>query len=235
MRLINIIIFLISSALLGRAQEVASGHWEGSVQIPDRELKLIVDLAQQKGGTWTGSITIPGLNVKGASLADIAVKDSDASFSLKSSGRGLEADFKGHLTADNTLAGDFLQAGNTAPFVLKRSGDAQVESPARSTAIAKEMEGEWKGDYELNGYARHVTLKLANRGEEGASAELVIVGKKINNLPVDLVTQEENLLTIDSHQTGMGIEGRFKKETGEIKGVVIQGTIEAPLVLHHTP
>jgi len=222
--------FLLASVTVGRAEEFASGRWEGSVQIPARELKLVVDLAQDSHGSWIGSIIIPGLGLKGALLTEIAVKDSGASFAIKTA-RGLQATFKGNLNADGTLAGDFVEAGNTAPFVLKKTGPAQVEALPRSTAISKELEGEWKGEYELFGSPRKVTIKLVNRAAEGAAAEFVIVGRNAKNLPVDLVTQEGDLLTIDSHESGISYEGRFEKPTNEIKGTFIQAGIELPLVL----
>ena len=50
-------------------------------------------------------------------------------------------------------------------------------------------------------------------------------------MPVDLVTQEGDLITIDSHQTGIGYEGRLNKEANEIKGTFMLGTIELPLIL----
>src|SRR6266478_3269100 len=68
--------FLLASGTVGRAEESASGRWEGSVQIPGRELTLIVDLAQDSHGLWIGSIIIPGLDIKGVLLTEIAVKDS---------------------------------------------------------------------------------------------------------------------------------------------------------------
>ncbi|HWX15633.1 MAG TPA: hypothetical protein VNY07_03515 [Chthoniobacterales bacterium] len=224
--------FVFALALACHAEESASGRWEGSAQIPGLELTLVVDLAQDSHGSWIGSIIIPGLDFRGAPLTEIAVKDSTVSFAIKA-GLGLQATLKGDLNADGALTGDFLEAGNTAPFVLKKTGPAQVELPPKSTPISKELEGEWKGEYEMNGYPRHVTIKLINRGAEGAASEFVIVGKKTNNLPVDLVTQEGDLLTIDSHENGIryGYEGRFEKAANEIKGTIILAEIELPLVL----
>jgi hypothetical protein len=222
--------FLIAPAVICRAEEAASGRWEGTVQIPDTKLMLVVDLAQDGRGGWVGSITIPKLSVKGAALTDIEVKDSVASFAMKT-GRSLEATFRARLT-DKTLSGDFTQAGNTAPFVLKKTGPPQVEVPPHSTMIAKELEGEWKGEYGKLGSTRQVTVKLRNRAADGATAEFVIVGKKTNNLPIDLVTQEGDWLTIDSHEIGISYEGRLKRDSGEITGTLEQGPIEIPLVLH---
>jgi len=83
-------LFLLASVTVGRAEESASGRWEGSVQIPGRELTLVVDLARDSHGSWIGSIIIPGLDIKGALLTEIAVKDSSASFAIKTA-RGLQA------------------------------------------------------------------------------------------------------------------------------------------------
>lgn len=231
MRVILVLIF--AAALSCRGDEPISGRWEGSIQIPDREQKVIVDLAQNGKGAWIGSVTMPGLSVKGAALTDIALKDSELTFGIKSAlnvQRVGPINFKAHLAPNDTLMGDFVEGGNTAPFTLKKTGPAQVEVPPQSTEVSKEIEGEWKGEYEMTGYPRHVTLKLLNH-PDGASADFVIVGKKINNLPVDLVTQEGDLLTIDSHETGVSYEGRWQKQSGEIKGTLFQGAVETPLVL----
>ena len=236
MRLLATILF--ASAALSQAAESGAGRWEGSAQIPGEELKLIVDLSEENGRGWIGSIIVPGFGVKGAQLVDIAVKDSEFAFAIKGAfggERAGQAKFKAHLTADGHLAGDFMHGGNSAPFVLEKTGPAQVELPPRSTAVSKELEGEWKGDYELNGYARHVTMKFANRAAGAAAIEFVIVGKKTNNVPVSLVTQEGDFLAIKSDEFGITYEGRFRKEAGEIRGTVTQGPFEQPLVMRRAP
>jgi hypothetical protein len=55
-------ILLLASALVSRADENAAGRWEGTVQIPSRELVLVVDLAAGSGdsGGWQGPL--PFLN-----------------------------------------------------------------------------------------------------------------------------------------------------------------------------
>jgi hypothetical protein len=220
-------IALVSVSVCHAGENIA-GRWEGSAQLPENEITFVVDLAQDTSGTWVGSIIAPGFGVKGTPLGDIAVKGSEATFALKNE-RGLQASFKGHLNPDGVLAGDFVQAGNTARFVLKKIGPPQVELPLHSTAVAKELEGEWKGEYELFGYPRHVTLKLSNPQPDTATAELLIVGKKTTNLPIDLVRQEGDLVTIDSHAMSISYEGRLTK--GEITGTLNQAGLELPLVL----
>ena len=229
-------ILLLASAFISRADENAAGRWEGTVQIPGRPLEVIVDLAAKgdEGGSQ-GSITIPGLGIKGAPLSDIAVNGDNVAFSMKSAladQRTGPAKFNAHFVGGRKLAGNFEQAGNSASFALEKTGPAQVEAAPQSTAIAKEIEGEWKGGYELFGYPRKVTIKIQNRGPEGATAEFVIVGRKENKLPVDRVAQEGEFLTIDSHETGLSFEGRARKD--EIQGTILQGPLEIPVTLRRT-
>jgi hypothetical protein len=210
----------------------------GSAQIPGGALQLIIDLSEQSGKSWIGSIIVPGFGVKGAPLTDIAVNDSELTFAIKGALGGErvgQAKFKAHLTADGHLAGDFTQGGNTAPFVLEKTGPPQVELPPQSTPVSQDLAGEWKGEYELNGYARHVTMKFANPSAAGAGLEFVIVGKKTNNVPVSLVTQEGDFLTLKSDEFGINYEGRFRKDAGEIKGTFTQGPFELPLVMRRAP
>jgi hypothetical protein len=228
---------LFASALVCHGAEkesAAAGRWEGSAQLPGTQLRLIVDLSKDNGKDWVGSIIIPGLSVKGAPLADIAVSDSEVVFTIKDA-LGTEATgkakLKARLTENASLTGDFTQSGNTAPFVLKKTGPPQVDLPPRSTPVSKQLEGEWQGEYEMLGYARHVTIKFTNRGTEGAAVEFVIVGKRTNNVPVNLVSQEGDLITLKSDEFRITYEGRFESETGEIKGTFVQGPFELPLVM----
>jgi hypothetical protein len=210
----------------------AAGRWEGVVQIPDRELTLIVDLAPSDSGKWNGSVIIPGFDIKGKQLKDLAVRGSNVTFGI-TTGRGLQATLKAKITGDS-LTGDFVEAGLTARFALKKIGPAQVEALPRSSVVSQEIEGEWKGQYQVFGSPRNVTIKLTNHGSDGATVDFVVVGRKTTNVPVDLVKQEEKYLTIDSHETGISYEGRFNPQTGEIKGSFIQGPFELPLVLQRS-
>jgi hypothetical protein len=229
---------LFASAALCQAAESAAGRWEGSAQIPGYDLRLIVDLSGEAGKDWIGSIIVPGFGIKGAPLVDLHGRGGDLAFAIKGAlgnERAGRAELKAHLTADGHLAGNFTQGGNSAPFLLEKTGPPQVDLPPRNTPVNKELEGEWKGDYEMMGYTRHATMKFSNRGAEGAALEFVVVGKKVNNVPVSLITQDDDFITVKSDEFGITFEGRFVKEAGEIKGTLSQGPLEAPLLLRRTP
>jgi hypothetical protein len=219
-----IAILIVAAALPCRAEDAITGRWEGTARIPDDELTVVVDLANENGA-WVGSIIIPGLGLKGVPLNDIKVQPLDVKFAVKGA-LGIALNL--HLVSNNKLAGNFEQAGNRAPATLQKTGPPQVEYPPRNTPVAKELEGEWKGDYEMLGYTRHVSIKFANH-PDGATADFVIVGRKHNVLPVDLVTQEGDLVTVDSHEMGFTFEGRLRD--GKLAGAIRQAPMETPLVL----
>jgi len=81
LRLLAAIFF--ASVALGQAAESAAGRWEGSAQIPGGALQLIVDLAEESGQGWIGSIIIPSFGVKGAPLVDLHLRSSDLAFAIK--------------------------------------------------------------------------------------------------------------------------------------------------------
>ena len=210
------------------------GRWEGSLQLPARTYDLILDLDHPSGKDWVGSVIIPGLGIKGAALDQITLAGSQISFALAhvlSSPRVESPKFEARLNHGGELSGQFLQAGNRAPFTLQKTGPPQVELAPKSSAIGNEFAGEWKGDYEMNGYPRHVTLTLSPHGTEPATAQLVVVGKRTTNAPIDLVTAEDNFLTVQSREIGITFEGRLDKGAGQIRGTWTLGPFELPLVL----
>jgi hypothetical protein len=226
-------LILFASALVANADEISEGRWEGTANIPGLELKLIVDLRSGASG-WNGAITIPQLGVRGAELSQVVVNGTELTCAIKTALADKQtgpARLKGHVSPNGTLTGDFTQAGNTAPFILSKTGRPQIETPPRSTALAKEFEGVWKGGYELLGYPRTVTLKLSNHDAAGATADFVIVGRKENKLPVDLITQHGSFLSVESHETGLSFEGQL--ENDELHGTILQGPLEIAVTLQH--
>ncbi len=221
--------FLFIAVAGCRASESPAARWEGIVQIPGRELKVVIDLAQDSRGQWIGSAIVPGFGIKGAPLADIAVNDSGVAFTVKGALGGPK--FTGRLAADGALTGDYQQAGNTAPFTLQKTGPPQVDLPRQSTAVGKEMEGEWQGEMTFVGNSLRVKLKLTNQAEGRATGQFVFIGKRETTLPIDLVTQEAGILTLELLERGMTYEGRFRQDANEINGTFHQGPFEAPLVL----
>jgi hypothetical protein len=226
-----------ASGVADRAGSTVAGRWEGIVTLADREVPVAVDLAPSADGRgWAGSVVLSGLGVKGAPLSDIAVAPPRVAFALASAQgeQGLALKVEARLEAPDQMAGTLSHAGHTSAVALRRTGDAQVDLPLASTAVATAAEGEWRGEYELFGYPRKVTLRLHNQGG-AASASFVIDGKRHNDLPVDLVRQEGETVIVVSSATGIRFEGRPSASGDEMTGAVLQGPLELPVTLRRAP
>jgi hypothetical protein len=212
------------------------GRWQGQIQIPGKTLLVVVDLAPD-GGAWTGSIIIPGLDIKGARLAKIDATPNDIAFDIASildTPSFGPAHFEGRLRGD-AIDGTMRQGGNVAKFSLARSGPAQVDIPIRNTAVRRNLEDQWTGEFELGGYPRQVTLTLENHADKPASATLVIVGKRTTDVPIDRVTEDGEFITIESTANQVLFEGRLAGQSDEIRGTIGVGPFELPLVLRRSP
>ena len=220
--------FLFVAAVIAQAAEPASARWDGTLQLPGREYRLVIDLARNAQGRWIGSAIFPNLGVKGAPLSDIAVTDSAVSFAVKDVLGGVK--IRGNLTGDGAFAGTLEQGGNTAPCALQKAGPPQVELPRQSTSVAKELEGDWEGDMMFIDHNVHVRLSLANQAEGRATGKLFLKGRREVNLDVAMLTQESDLLTLQAPEASLIYDGRFRGS--EISGTWQQGPYEFPLVLH---
>lgn len=231
-RFIFFLLSIVNSAILCGAAEskpILSGRWEGAAQIPGYELRLVIDLAQ-KDQRWVGSLTAPQFNLKGAPLVQIAIKENDVSFEMKG-----VATFKAHLGADGMLNGEYKQGGNSAPLLLRRVGDAQVELPELSTPVSKAIQGEWKGDLQIPGSTISVILKLPDGGSPAAPrGELVITTQGNTTYPITQWKQAGSYFFAAFGESGITYDARFDDKAAEMTGTIRNGFAELPLTLHRS-
>ena len=221
-------LLLLAAPALPQAASPVAGHWEGSLQIQDRELNIQIDLAPDAKGIWVGAMSIPQQNMTAFPLSDIAVKENAASFALK----GLPGDpaFKGTVSADGkSLSGVFTQGGASIPFKASRTGDAKVQPPAKSTPVSKAIEGTWEGAITVNSTTLRLVLNLANQ-PDGATGKLISVDQGGAQIPIATVTQEGSKLKLELPAVAGAFTGEVNKDSTEIAGNFSQGGGERALV-----
>ncbi len=232
---------LVAALLAGAAALAApdfAGRWDGMAEIPGAPLRLVLDIAPRAAGGWEGSAILPGRSVKGVPLREVEVSDGRLRFSLAAAfsgapGTAPTVELSGR--PDAALAGELRQGALAAPLRLLRTGSPQVDRPVAPTRVAASLEGTWVGRYEIGGVARDVTLTLANRPQGEAHGELLIVGRRTSQLPVDHVVQGAEFITFTSTEADYRIEARWATADGSIQGQVVQGPFEADLVLRKQP
>ena len=221
-------LLLCTGVSLLSAAESPAGRWEGIIHVPQQETQVVLDLDQSGDGHWIGSVTLPGSGIQGAPLMNLSVSGDQFSCTVKDALGG--ARFKGRVSADGTAGGTFEMGGNSAALTLRKTGTASVELPRHSTMIRHELEGDWEGDITVLDHPVQAKLSLANHENGEATAKLVIKGRQENVVPVERVTQDADLLTLDVPSQHATYDGRINADDTEIDGVFEQQSVDFPIV-----
>ncbi len=208
---------LLAAPVFAQTGPAAAGHWEGAIETPNQALEVKIDLAQNDKGEWAGTIDIPQQNAKGIALKNIEVKGSGAKFVIV--GAPGDPTFNVQVSADRkSMSGDFTQGGATLKFQAKRTGDASITPPSKSTPITKELEGAWDGVLSVPdaGAELRLLLTLANGSSGAATGTLNSLDQGSGDMALDSVTQEGSKLRFELRM----ISGSY---AGELKGDDIVG------------
>jgi len=229
---------MAAAAQMGAATSPLDGRWQGVIEIPGRPVDATLDIERKAAREWIGSTDLAQLKLRGATLTSIKIDGSDFSAELANDLGGpgeTKASYLAHLGSDGTLIGEFHQAGNSAPFVLTRTGEAQVQMPRPRGVVPKSMEGKWTGDFIGTGnYPRHVTITLSNATGDGTQAQFVSVGKRTLEVPVNWLGYGDGFLELES-PIGIGYEGKLSTDGRHLMGMALIGGDEFTLNLEHAP
>jgi len=210
------------------AQAVAgpSGHWEGKIQIPEREMAFSVDLAPGSAGGWIGSLSVAGSTSIDVPLENITVSPATVKFTAALPGA---TTFEGTLAADGaTLIGKVASQEGAVPFQLSRNGEAKVNVPPPSSASAKEFEGRWEGVVEAGGKAMRMVLTISAAPNGSVRAVLNNLDKGNVEIPASTVTIQGKQLELEIRAVGGSYRGTLGPG-GEIAGELAQQSVKLPL------
>ncbi|WP_256975903.1 S9 family peptidase [Paenibacillus sp. MY03] len=99
--------------------ESIAGTWEGSIQIPDQPLLIIVKFEESKG-----TISIPIQGLTDYPLSSVKLSDSDLFFDMSIGGQKIT--FDGNVEEEK-IAGTFKQNGQTFPFELSKKQEESID------------------------------------------------------------------------------------------------------------
>ena len=232
MRLIGTLGLLLASFSAAIAQDAAlpAGRWEGVIKMPNRDLNVVINFAQDEQKAWLGSLDIAVPNApSGLPLSDIKVSGEQVTFR---SGIGGGAAFTGKLNAEaKTLNGTVASPGGDIPFELKRTGEGKVIPPKQSTAISKDLEGKWEGTLEPPGQTLRLVLTFTGTDGKGGG-NIVSLDQGSPEIPISYFSQDGDKVAFEVQNVGGKYAGVRNEAKTEIKGEWTQGGNTFPLILN---
>jgi hypothetical protein len=234
MRRRRLTLLLVASALLSptfaHGQSVAnpSGHWEGTIEVPEHPVSMHVDLAKNAKGELTGTFTNPAEAEKGLPLSGVAVEGKSVRFTIKGPRGGT---FDGVLSDDGkAMSGKFVtgEGRYSIPFSFARTGDARIEPVAAIPAIAKELEGTWIGTLEVNGAQRRIILKLSNHSDATATGSIAESDDGLE-IPITAISKKASSVAFEVKSINGSYAGTLNAPATELAGTWTQSATSLPL------
>lgn len=217
--------FLAATSLFA-ADATPRGHWSGTVETPNRQMKIEVDL-DKAGKEWIGALSVPEQNLPGIAVDQIVVEAEKISFRVKGVPGG-EPIVSGAVSADGQSIAASLTTGQGAfPVKLTRTGDPKIDVPKPNPPVAAAFTGTWNGTVEAGGQTLHLNLKLSNTGD-AATAVMTSVDQGNAQLAVDTIEQKDNKLTLKIRMVGGEYTGEINADGTLIKGTWKQGAGTQP-------
>jgi hypothetical protein len=205
-----------------------SGHWEGKILAPNREIPITVELAKNASGAWIGSMSVLQSTSIDVPLGAVAVDGKTVHFTANLPGL---ATFDGTLSPKaDSLNGTATNARGGVPFSLARGGEAAVKLPPPSSVLPKEFEGSWEGALEAGGRTLRLGVRLAPGANGLATGAFILLEEGNQEIPITTVTVTGKELALESRP----ISGTYRGTLGaggEITGEWAQGPARLPLTL----
>jgi hypothetical protein len=201
-------------AALSCAQTGPGGHWEGAFTAGNREIGLTLDLARNDKAEWIASMGMPAPNATGLVVKDLAVNGNSVKF------MAVELQMaKLDLTlADGKLAGTITGPDGSLPIQFKRTGEANVQLPAASPAVSKDLEGDWAGILKTPGPELQIAVHFKNQPDNTVIATIDIPAQNAIGMPINDVKQAGDRVEFGLKIAHASFQGTLNKDRGELTG-----------------
>ena len=201
-------------AALSCAQTGPGGHWEGAFTAGNREIGLTLDLARNDKAEWIASMGMPAPNATGLVVKDLAVNGNSVKF------MAVELQMaKLDLTlADGKLAGTITGPGGSLPIQFKRTGEANVQLPAASPAVSKDLEGDWAGILKTPSPELQIAVHFKNQPDNTVIATIDIPAQNAIGMPINDVKQAGDRVEFGLKIAHASFLGTLNKDRGELTG-----------------
>jgi hypothetical protein len=215
-----------SPALHAQAAPDPSGHWEGSLQIPDGTVSVFqIDLATDAHGAFVGTLTMPSDHIAGLPLLRVQVEDTTITMAARD-----DQEMNGTIADDGqTIQGDLSVQRFSIPFSLSRTGGAKLDPPARNPRVARELEGSWTGMLNTPQGSLHLRLDIANGADGSASARIVNLDEGGLQIPAATIAQDGRRLALGLKAIGGSYRAVLSEDGRQLAGTYAEPRGSVPL------
>jgi hypothetical protein len=217
------LVLLAATARQAAAQATdPSGHWEGAIVAPFGEIPIALDIAR-RDGRLVATFSRQDGSISGFPLSEVELTGSELKMTLKANGGGVMR----ASIAGTEMNGSFAAFAGTAPFAVKRTGDARFAAAPVNKAISTTLEGTWTA--RLAAGADSVTFRMTLRNDSDGTAAAVMADDHGVEVPLKVI-QEGAKVTIEIPTAHGSFSGTLNAEGTVLEGNYVEGALNAPVV-----
>ena len=220
--LVTLSLLAASSAHAQTAPDL-SGHWKGTIEIPNQATDFELDIARNTSGQYYGTVTT-GTDKATIPLKHVAFEGRRLMFYARTD-QPMEAVV---VDSGTSAIGTATLSGYALPFSMGRTGEAKVEPQPTSPAVTKALEGTWKGTLVGSSASYHLVVTITNGPDGRATATSVSVDEGGMLLPLT-VAQDGSNVKFQSRGVSIGWAGVLNAAGTELAGTFTQGGTSVPL------
>ncbi|MHC4337078.1 MAG: alpha/beta fold hydrolase [Planctomycetota bacterium] len=202
------------------------GTWLGTLKTPAFKLRVVFKISKRLDGTLSATLDSPDQPDQGAQniAADkVTFRNGRLHVEVKS----IMGVFDGKMQPDgSTIEGQWKQAGQSMPLVLKRS-----EEVPKGPTSDQGINGTWLGTLKVAKMELRVVLRISKRLDGALNAMLNSPDQGAQNIAADKVTFKNKGSHVEVKSIMGSFDGRMKADGSTIEGQWRQGGQSMPLVL----
>jgi hypothetical protein len=217
---------LVVSASAVQAQTIdPTGHWKGTIGIPNNPVDFEVDIARSGGDDLIGTVTA-GADRATLPLLKVTLEGPSIVFYGRTD-QTFRAEF---LPSGKALSGMASLNGYSLPFSMGRTGDARIDPPPTSPAVSTQLEGAWSGTLSAGERRVRLSLTIANQPDGTSLAYSVSVDEGGLTIPT-VVSQTGRSVKIETRGVSTLYVATLDEAGTELSGTWTQGATSLPLTM----
>jgi|SRR5580765_6923218 hypothetical protein len=222
MKAFAVALLLVASTAGAQSTIDPSGHWKGTIEIPNNPTAFEIDLARTGNAGLAGTFT--AVDAVRVPLLKVTLEGQHLSFSGRS-----DQPFQAEIVGTGTsMSGTATVSGFSLPFSMTRTGDASLEAQPTFPAVTKELAGVWKGTLAAVGRDLRLVMTIENQADGTATGRLTSVDEGGMTLFV-VVRQRGSSITAESRGIVSAFAGTLNGAGTELTGTWSQRGMSLPL------
>lgn len=192
------------------ASQGLEGFWQGTLNLADAKLRLVLKVVPAADGTLTGTLDSPDQGALNLPIDTVALKNKSVHLRMAR----LQGAYQGTLNEDSSaITGSWKQRGRSLPLTFTRLDQAPTWI---QSALAQEIEGVWQG--RLGRRRLRLILKLMRASDGTLTGALDSPDQGGANLPIDALILTDQRLRFSLLRINAVYEGALNQKSTKIVG-----------------